>query len=284
MNEIKANSWVKYVGVEGVAVSPKFKLEVGKYYYCDEIFSGCKGIWVDEYTHGIYECAKFVPASYEEAQQASGLKVGDKVRLLRAPSHHEKGWKLESLKSFNAYVGKIGTIIEVEGENGFLIDFKGCPHNCYLPFFVLEKVEQKENKMRTTYCKVNNKYEAEALQLIAEENERLVLAPVSSYLGNNGINSYVENKIFELYLNTYCFIFAAQKKDSDEVSFPQMIKLLGEYGKKKLPDPMEVGKYTTEWVTNMSEDKILEVKVGCQTISVETITAVYQTIQKFNED
>lgn len=78
---------------------------------------------------------------YTTAQAASGLKVGDRVRVRRKAEHHEKGWRNTWNPEMDSYIGKVLVITRIEdGCVGILLN-----HSVfYFPFFVLEKVEAKE--------------------------------------------------------------------------------------------------------------------------------------------
>lgn len=78
--------------------------------------------------------------SYLEKHKASGLKVGDRVRVLRAAEDEEGGWDNTWPPEMDDYVGKCGTITEDFDEPGFYVQFEDGDEWGF-PFFVLEKVE-----------------------------------------------------------------------------------------------------------------------------------------------
>ena len=78
---------------------------------------------------------------YLKLQNASGLKVGDKVKVTRAAKDFEKGWSDFWISpDMDKFIGKIVTISKINGTFG--INFKETDYN--FPFFVLEKVKINE--------------------------------------------------------------------------------------------------------------------------------------------
>ena len=81
--------------------------------------------------------------SYEERQRECGLKVGDKVKILRKVVSFEDGWDNYWSEGADTWVGKTGVIIgdsKVVGLKVFLEEDDWW----YFPYFVLEKVEDNE--------------------------------------------------------------------------------------------------------------------------------------------
>ena len=81
--------------------------------------------------------------SYEERQRECGLKVGDKVKILRKAVSFEDGWDNYWSEGADTWVGKTGVIIgdsKVVGLKVFLEEDDWW----YFPYFVLEKVEDNE--------------------------------------------------------------------------------------------------------------------------------------------
>lgn len=84
---------------------------------------------------------------YQEAQDASGLQVGDKVRVIRPAHDRELGWS----NSWNGdggmddSIGEIGIIMGLWGGTGtgVQISFPNAPEASGFgyPFFILELVE-----------------------------------------------------------------------------------------------------------------------------------------------
>ena len=82
--------------------------------------------------------------SYEERQRECGLKVGDKVKILRKAVSFEDGWDNYWSEGADTWVGKTGVIIgdsKVVGLKVFLEEEDDC---WYFPYFILEKVEYSE--------------------------------------------------------------------------------------------------------------------------------------------
>ena len=94
-----------------------------------ENFNQGKEHTVDDYLKGHNNC---------------GLKVGDRVRLIRKAETHEKGWNNGWASEMDKYVNCIGVIVEDNKQLGFAVEFKYPNGNSPLynyPYFVLEKVE-----------------------------------------------------------------------------------------------------------------------------------------------
>ena len=79
--------------------------------------------------------------SYLEKHKASGLKVGDRVRVLRAAENEEGGWDNTWVMEMDEYVEVGGVITEDFAEAGFYVKF-GAGESWGFPYFVLEKVEE----------------------------------------------------------------------------------------------------------------------------------------------
>jgi len=93
--------------------------------------------------------------SYLKGHKASGLKVGDKVKIVRKAKDFEKGWSTVWIGSMDGTVNTMGTITSDDREYGFMID-----KNAYYPYFVLEKVVSKKaakSTKPTTKKKVTKK-------------------------------------------------------------------------------------------------------------------------------
>jgi hypothetical protein len=88
---------------------------------------------------------------YLKGHKASGLKVGDKVRVLRKAKDHEGGWDGGWVDENNESIGKVFTITQDEGLLGFELNDAPDPFPEKLfegynyPFFVLEKVKEGSN-------------------------------------------------------------------------------------------------------------------------------------------
>lgn len=82
-----------------------------------------------------------LPKSYLELHNESGLKVGDKVRVVRKAKSHEQGWDNTWNTEMDEYVGKICKINSDHKKSGFWLKLNNTAKN--FPYFVLEKVEEK---------------------------------------------------------------------------------------------------------------------------------------------
>lgn len=82
--------------------------------------------------------------TYKERQNECGLKVGDKVKILRKVVDYEDGWDSCWPEDANTWVGKTGEILRDGKDAGFKV-FLEEENNCwYFPYFVLEKIEEKK--------------------------------------------------------------------------------------------------------------------------------------------
>ena len=74
---------------------------------------------------------------FKKMSKASGIKVGDIVRVLRKDKSYELGWNAVWDIDMDNTVGNVYTVIDVYEEGGITLN---CGFN--FPFFVLEKVEE----------------------------------------------------------------------------------------------------------------------------------------------
>ena len=83
--------------------------------------------------------------TYKERQDECGLKVGDKVKILRKVVDYEDGWgNTWSEEGMNDFVGRIGKIVGEHPHTGFQVFCEGLKDLYRYPYFVLEKVEEKK--------------------------------------------------------------------------------------------------------------------------------------------
>ena len=82
--------------------------------------------------------------SYEERQAECGLEVGDFVKILRKAKDDENGWDNYWPEEADTWVGKTGEIIEDGGGVGLKVFLEEENDWWFFPYFVLEKVEDKE--------------------------------------------------------------------------------------------------------------------------------------------
>ena len=73
--------------------------------------------------------------AYLVLHKASGIKVGDRVKVLRKAADYEMGWGNSWVASMDGIVGTEGIVTLDDDSYGFEID-----HAKGYPFFVLEKV------------------------------------------------------------------------------------------------------------------------------------------------
>lgn len=84
--------------------------------------------------------------AYRVMQEASGIKVGDKVKVLRKAKNSEMGWGNAWVEEMDKTIGRTFLVIEIEKQAGIQLDLNLCLD---FPFFVLEVVEPvKEIKIR----------------------------------------------------------------------------------------------------------------------------------------
>ena len=83
--------------------------------------------------------------TYKERQDECGLKVGDKVKILRKGVNYEDGWgNTWNKEGMNDFVGRIGKIVGEHPCAGFQVFCEGLKGLYRYPYFVLEKVEEKK--------------------------------------------------------------------------------------------------------------------------------------------
>lgn len=79
--------------------------------------------------------------AYFKLQEASGIKVGDTVKVLRAAKSHEMGWDTSWNRiEMDAAVGRTYTVTSVSAKSGFQLSSENLTRRFWFPFFVLEKV------------------------------------------------------------------------------------------------------------------------------------------------
>jgi hypothetical protein len=86
---------------------------------------------------------------YLKWHEKSGIKVGDIVRVLRKAQDEEMGWALAWLGTMDETVGQIFIVEEDDKVEGF-----GLSNNWNYPYFVLEKVEEKETEVYKVVRKI----------------------------------------------------------------------------------------------------------------------------------
>ena len=82
--------------------------------------------------------------NYEKRQRECGLKVGNIVKIFRKAEDDEGGWGNHWPKDADTWVGKTGEIIGDGKGGGFKVFLEEENDWWFFPYFVLEKVEDKE--------------------------------------------------------------------------------------------------------------------------------------------
>ena len=81
-------------------------------------------------------------AAYVTLQNASGIKVGDTVKVLRTANSYEMGWNNEWTVEMDEFVGMTFIVEDLRAADGIGLMQGNCgPYN--FPFFVLEMVKPK---------------------------------------------------------------------------------------------------------------------------------------------
>lgn len=91
--------------------------------------------------------------AYKTLQKASGIKVGDTVRVLRRALSYEMGWGTNWVSDMSKYIGRDFKVSRVHDTDGVLLNDKWL-----FPFFVLEVVKSKPAFVKV---KLNDEYTAE---------------------------------------------------------------------------------------------------------------------------
>ena len=120
---------------------------------------------------------------YQVMQNACGIKVGDRVRLLRIAKSYEMGWPsawpgLWDEDLVKQLIERIATVKSINS-TGIYIFFDNTMFGAYVPWFVLEKIEEpKVNSIfisiRKESCSDRQVIEFKATNAITEEIERII--------------------------------------------------------------------------------------------------------------
>lgn len=102
------------------------------YYYLE---SGCNSLAVPFFALELVEKAK-TSDYYRTFHNASGLKVGDSVKVVRKAEDYEMGWVCCWVEEMDNYIGKTLEITSNSEWYGWLLEDK-----FYFPTFVLQKVD-----------------------------------------------------------------------------------------------------------------------------------------------
>lgn len=85
--------------------------------------------------------------TYEEAQELSGLKVGDWIKIVRKAIPYENGWESFWSDDMSANIGKTCQIDLIDARLGMRAVCEDEESGYFYPFFVLEKVPTPEQKL-----------------------------------------------------------------------------------------------------------------------------------------
>lgn len=80
---------------------------------------------------------------YLEEHKKSGLKVGDKVKIIREAEDYENGWENGWSVEMDVHVGEIGEIVGDHSTLGFDVKFNCDSVAWCFPYFILKKIEPK---------------------------------------------------------------------------------------------------------------------------------------------
>jgi hypothetical protein len=106
-------------------------------------------------------------------QNNCGIKIGDKVKVLRKAKSFENGWACSWNEEMDEYVGRTGKVFDIAF---FGIDVEFYSSSWYFPFFVLEKVEEEY------YC-IGDKFRIEGSEyvLLNTDYGRVALISLTYY-------------------------------------------------------------------------------------------------------
>lgn len=94
--------------------------------------------------------------AYNLLQKESNLQIGDTVKVLRKAESYEMGWNADWSESMDQLVNQCGKIIEI---NCFIVVEFDDKKIYYLPFFILEKINNQDinlsKKNDWVVCKIN---------------------------------------------------------------------------------------------------------------------------------
>ena len=91
--------------------------------------------------------------AYKILQDASGIKQGDTVKILRSAATHEMGWWNGWTTDMSAQVGKTAKVIRICSD--IVLD---TPHQEGYPFFILQVIKSAP---KSILIKLNAEYTAE---------------------------------------------------------------------------------------------------------------------------
>ncbi len=101
---------------------------------------------------------------YIKEHNESGLKVGDRVKIVRSSNMGEGGWPEQWADNMFNMIDREGTIIDCKERVGFEVrpDGLGLMNDYWYPWFVLKKIEPKVKvKFQIVqFCGSNNIFDA----------------------------------------------------------------------------------------------------------------------------
>lgn len=126
---------------------------------------------------------KHTSEDYLKLHNSCGLKVGDKVKVLRAAEDCEQGWSNSWADSMDEYIGSEAYIMDDDSASGFALTPPD-PDGFYFlfPYFVLKKVESDTTP--SYYGGKEDPYEA--IKVIQEWDLGFELGNVLKYISRAG--------------------------------------------------------------------------------------------------
>lgn len=131
----------------------------------------------------------------------NGIKVGDKVRIVRKADSYEDGWDNTWGLNMDKAVGKVGTVSRISAnftEWGIEVDVPDVEPSLRYPYFVLEKVEQKYVPFDLNREEDRAKLRGAWVRKKGEVVERKVISVGAALVSIADIYSTVEN-LLECY-------------------------------------------------------------------------------------
>ena len=86
-------------------------------------------------------------STYLQKHKASGLKIGDRVKVIRKAKNHEQGWRSFWSDEMDGFIGKECVIMRDKNAQGFALHNPANPRPFYFPYFVLEAVTPSDNAL-----------------------------------------------------------------------------------------------------------------------------------------
>jgi hypothetical protein len=150
-----------------------------------------------------------IKEAYLEMQKNCGIKVGDRVKILRKAEDFEMGWDEVWVDVMDVYVGKTGKVNAIS-DIGLNIHFDDLWYN--FPFFVLEKIEEEY------YC-IGDKFKLLDPCYFGEYTLFQVKPSGVALLGLKEFNRFSESKQVKT-------IYRITKEEFNEISCPGAFKLI----------------------------------------------------------